>query len=76
MAERVDKKDEIAYELLESLDMYLEQMNVLQGYLRKGYMDMSSARASMGFNRIGSLQYDQRMETIVKVYIQLKIFLI
>ncbi|XP_010316257.1 uncharacterized protein [Solanum lycopersicum] len=51
-------KDKIVLELMDSTDSYLHLMNSLSSSLREGWLELASARHSMGASRISSALFD------------------
>ncbi|XP_015066785.1 coiled-coil domain-containing protein 115 isoform X1 [Solanum pennellii] len=51
-------KDKIVLELMDSTDNYLHLMNSLSSSLREGWLELASARHSMGASRISSALFD------------------
>ncbi|KAJ8567066.1 hypothetical protein K7X08_019274 [Anisodus acutangulus] len=52
------EKDKNVVELLDSTDSYLLLMDSLSSSLRQGWLELASARHSMGASRIGSALFD------------------
>lgn len=53
-----NEKDKNVLELMDSTDNYLILMNSLSSSLRQGWLEMASARHSMGASRISSALFD------------------
>ncbi|XP_049346675.1 uncharacterized protein LOC125811191 isoform X2 [Solanum verrucosum] len=54
----IQSSDKIVLELMDSMDSYLLFMNSLSSSLREGWLELASARHSMGASRISSALFD------------------
>ncbi|CAA7403447.1 unnamed protein product [Spirodela intermedia] len=58
--EAVGEEDGAILQLLDSLDGYISLMGSLSSSLRQGWLELSSARHSMGNSRISSVLFDMK----------------
>ena len=56
-------RDTLSLEILDLMDNYQQLQSALTASFKKGFIEMSHARKSMGNTRVGRLQYDKRMQT-------------
>ncbi|KAK1393487.1 coiled-coil domain-containing protein 115-like [Heracleum sosnowskyi] len=68
--EQILPKDESVLKLLDSINNHLLLMNSLSSTLRQGWLELASARQSMGFSRVSSALFDlkyHRAATLMEV---------
>ncbi|XP_078442787.1 coiled-coil protein [Wolffia australiana] len=56
--ETMEEKDEVFLEILDALDSYVSAISSLTSSLRQGWLELSSARHSMGNSRISSTLFN------------------
>lgn len=68
--QQIDEQDQHVLEFMDSMDAYITLFDSLSSTLRQGWMDIASARHSMGVSRVNSALFDLKVHpaaTSVKV---------